>query len=119
MNKKITFAGGWIIVHPSTGNDEIAQSLIRTNLENTYPPEKKGYWNEFSQLCAMTEASEGLPFKPERVKATLPGLELQSAYEAYLRVPTAIQKKWMQAVKALNDDNSVLVEDVDPNPPAA
>lgn len=120
MKKKITFAGGWIIVHSSTGTDELAAQVIAANVMKSYEdPTAQGFWTHFGLLCSQTEASQGLPFRPENVKTFAPGLEMQGAYEAYLRVSTAIRRQWTTAVNACNTDDSVQIEDVDPNSPAA
>lgn len=117
MRKKVTFKGGHIIVRESTGQDELIAQLIATQLMTGYAPDAQGFWQHFGELCSQTVESEGLPFKPETVAAAGP-LDKRAAYDAYLRVPTAIRRQWSKAAKALNEDGTVAIEDVaaDPNP---
>lgn len=118
MNKKkITFKGGHITVRESTGQDDITAQIIQNQTVATYPPDAQGVWGHFAMLCSQTVDSAGLPFKPEAV-AGLGPIDKRAAYEAYLRVPTALRKKWTAAVTALNTDDTIEIEDItdDPNP---
>jgi hypothetical protein len=114
--KKVTFAGGHVVVRESTGQDELAAQIIQGQLVASYPNDARGFWDHFALLCSQTAESEGLSFKPEAV-AKLGVIDQRAAYEAYLRTPTAFRRKWTQAVNALNADDTVQIEDIDdPNP---
>ena len=117
MKKKVTWPGGWLIVRSGAVTDELNAQIISAEIMNSYNNANlQGFWGHFGVLCSQTVASEGLPFKPESV-SKLGVLDKQAAYEAYLRVPIAIRRKWTAAVNDTNGDDSVKTEDVDEETP--
>lgn len=118
MRKRVTWEGGYLIVRSGTVTDELnAQIMAAQLMKLETDPTALGFWQTFADLCVQTEESEGLIFKPENVR-NLPLLDKQSAYNAYLRMPTTIRKKWSSALKAVNNEDGVIIEDVvdDPKP---
>jgi hypothetical protein len=119
MNQIVRWSAGRIEVRPGTGEDELAEDAILRTLVGQYPTDARGFWESFARLCVHTEASEGLTFQPERVRA-LPDGEVKSAYEAFLKVPSTIRRKWDSAIDLANAAVDVVVgpwplpEDADP-----
>jgi hypothetical protein len=102
MKQVVRWSNGRVVVREALVEDELAAQVIERLVRDAHPDEPAGFWLQFGRLCAQTEASEGLDWKPETVRQGN-AKEVQAAYAAFLKLPKAIWDKWVEAVTNTDD----------------
>ena len=116
----VRWSAGYIKVRPGTVQDELTSDRILTSVTAAYPSDALGLWRTFADLCAQTVTSDGLGFKPENVVALAP-VQQKEAYEAFLKLPKALKRRWLEALAAADGVQDIavgpepLAADADPN----
>lgn len=110
---------GHITVRPGTVQDALQAEVISLQLRNSFSEGEYGYWQPFGELCSQTVESDGLPFKPEKVRDGT-AADQRAAYLEFLKLPNALKKKWQLAIAAAEEPIDIvlgptpLAQDADP-----
>lgn len=111
MKKKVSWGDAWLVLRTGSIADEITAQIIHADVMAAYAPTDKGLWRQFAQICAITESSGGLSFKPETMPESN-SFERRKAYADFTGWPGKVFDKLMDTYNAVNADSSVIVEDV-------
>lgn len=124
MKQAVRWSSGAIIVRSALVEDELAAQLIERAVRDAHPNEQSGFWLQFGRMCAQTESSEGLDWKPENVRA-MPANEVRAAYEKFLKMPRALWDRWIEALSNTEEIKDIVIgpyplpEYTDPNSESA